>query len=100
MHELLTFERNGEIVTAILAGEIPHHRSCEIAERLREIDYAGVSRLNIDMARCNYISSGVVGALVAAQREAAAQGVSVRLLNASPITRHILETADVLSLFQ
>jgi len=89
-------ERHGDSITVVPAGDV----SLETVDVLREVlrgivDSQPVTHIDVDMRAVGFLDSSGIGVLVAAQRAAAARGVTLMLTEPAPTVRMVLQIAHL-----
>ncbi len=69
-------------------------------DRIRQAALSGAGHVDIDFARCEFMSSEMMSTLLRAHRLAASLGVELRLLNVSPNIRDIFQITKLGKLFR
>jgi anti-anti-sigma factor len=94
----VTLMSDGAAVLSV-RGEIDHANADELREAVREVLVGRrPHRVRIDLGLVTFIDSGAVGALVGAHRLATAEGVALKVSNASPFVSRQLTISGVAEL--
>jgi anti-anti-sigma factor len=89
-------ERHGDSITVVPEGDISLETVDVLREVLRSIvESRPTSHIDVDMRAVSFLDSSGIGVLVAAQRAAAARGVSLMLTEPTPMVRMVLEVAHL-----
>jgi anti-anti-sigma factor len=89
-------ERHGDSITVVPEGDI----SLETVDVLREVlrtivDSGPAAHIDVDMRAVSFLDSSGIGVLVAAQRAAAARGLTLMLVEPTPMVRMVLQVANL-----
>jgi anti-anti-sigma factor len=94
----VTLASDGAAVLSV-RGEIDHSNADRVREAVRSVlSDRRPHAVRIDLGLVTFIDSGAVGALVAAHRIAAAEGIRVVVTNASPFVTRQLTISGVADL--
>jgi anti-anti-sigma factor len=84
------------VTVVSVRGEIDHSTARQLKDRLHEIVVGSrPSQVNVDLGLVTFLDSAAVGVLVAAQRDAAAEGARLVINQASPFVHRQLTIAGV-----
>jgi anti-sigma B factor antagonist len=96
-----TSTRGADVVLAV-AGDIDIHTAPQVRDRLAGLASDGCTSVIVDLAEVTFLDSSALGALVAAHRDLAAVGGSLRLAAPQPHVRkvfRITRLSDVIPLY-
>ncbi|GIF44613.1 STAS domain-containing protein [Actinoplanes xinjiangensis] len=91
-----TIERDGDTVVLAPEGELDLENAGLLRQVVQQvIDRRDCTRLDLEMSAVTFLDSSGLGMLVAAQRAAAANGITLRLHAPGPVVRIVLEVTDL-----
>jgi anti-anti-sigma factor len=89
-------ERDADRITVVPEGDISLETVDVFRELLRGIvDSGNATQIDVDMSGVAFLDSSGIGVLVAAQRLAAARGVTLMIKEPTPMVRMVLEIASL-----
>jgi anti-sigma B factor antagonist len=91
-----TIEREGETMVVVPEGDVDVVNAAVLRQVLQQVvERRDCTRLDIDMSAVTFLDSSGLGMLVAAQRAAAAQGITLQLREPGPMVRMVLEVTNL-----
>ncbi|BCJ49636.1 hypothetical protein Asp14428_11110 [Actinoplanes sp. NBRC 14428] len=91
-----TIEREGDTIVVAPEGDVDADNAAVLRQVLQQVvDRRDCARLDIDMSAVTFLDSSGLGMLVAAQRAATANGISLRLRDPGPMVRMVLEVTNL-----
>ena len=103
MHLDCTIERRADAVVVTPSGEVDRDTAGELRRHLAEaLELAGRGHIDVDvdLAQVTFMDSSGIGALLAAHRLAAGAGTTLRVRDAVPTVRTVLELTNVWELLR
>ena len=101
MHFDCTVEQRADGVLVAPSGEVDRDTAAGLRERLIEaVGLAGQGQVDVDLARVTFMDSSGIGALLAAYRAAGDAGATLRIRDAGPGVRTVLELTNVWELLR
>jgi len=92
-------EREGPILRVSLSGELDAHTTVVVADAVgRALDQAGLSSVIFDAGELSFMDSAGISELLRIQRLLADLGASIRVENAGPTVRRVLEITGLLEI--
>jgi anti-sigma B factor antagonist len=88
------------VMGVCIAGEIDTETAEQVAAAVREASTAGPREVHIDMAAVTFLNSSGIRTPLQAQREAAEQGVVLRVVGAHRRVARVLGITGILHLLQ
>jgi anti-sigma B factor antagonist len=96
MHFDCTTERHGDAVVVTPSGEIDRDTAAPLQDVLeRAVRAADGGLVDVDLHRVTFLDSSGVGALLSAHRLAGTTGTTLRIRDAAPAVRSVLDITNV-----
>lgn len=96
MHFHCTVERLADAVRVTPSGEVDRDTAPDLRRRLTEaVGLAGSGVVDVDLAQVTFMDSSGIGALIAGHRLATTTGATLRVRDAGPAVRTVLELTNV-----
>ena len=92
-------EREGTILRVVLSGELDAHTAAVVGAAVDpELEQAGLSGVVVDSGELSFMDSAGISELLRIQRVLADRGASIRVENAGPTVRRVLEITGLLEI--
>ncbi|HTB79493.1 MAG TPA: anti-sigma factor antagonist [Opitutaceae bacterium] len=98
--EPMKIESNGQKLSVTGLGELSAVNSTRFQEKVHTAFAALPSVIEVDLSHLRFIDSCGLATLCSLQRDAHAQGISLRLLNPEPAVRQLLELTQMHQFFE
>jgi len=95
----MSLKENQEIRILEVSGEIDFHSSRELRDKFQEILEKKCSKLLVNLKKVSYIDSSGLGELVITYTSARNRHGDVKLLNLSKVSKDLLQTTKLLTVF-
>jgi anti-anti-sigma factor len=96
MHFDCTSERRGDAVVVTPSGEIDRDTAARLQDALeRAVRSVDGGRVEVDLGRVTFLDSSGIGALLSAHRLAGTTGATLRVRDAVPAVRTVLDITNV-----